>query len=234
MAGWAARHGGLLVECSTLADVVDRIQRSELEPSRALCWVLLEETAAGDEIAAQTMLQVLVPAMRKVVHRWLGEAGRQIRWQSRTEFDAERLLVANVTRVVLEYSTRRLKWPIADILRRGVHLTVQQVRRERVWLEHRHLESNDVDTLDDLVDRDALDIRSPSEELREVLEEAVAMGVITAQASEMVQLTRLDGFSPAEVSERFAMTPDTFRRARLRAERRLIDAASKSLFGLAA
>ena len=99
--------------------------------------------------------------------------------------------------------------------------------RDQRATEQRELCCEDAETMDDAR---VAESRSPGEERGpDVLEHAVALGVLDAQAAELLARSRVDGVPMRVLAVEYRVTPEALGMRRKRAEKRLADAVRAGL-----
>lgn len=213
---WARQHG-CFAGIGDLRTVVARIRRGGFDESNDLVWALLE-LAVDDPLAVRTVLQALIPGLG-------GELGWLLAWARRTDpamvdgGDVDQLLIVAAMEAIRHAAGKRKPWPLSSILRRTHRVLRRDVVAEDRWRLSMVLSAEP--RVDDTADVEP----TPAELLTTVLDEARNAGAVSASDAELVWLTRVGGFQPVELAERFGVNGDCLRRRRQRAEARLIDLA---------
>ncbi|MFN0029705.1 MAG: hypothetical protein ACKV2O_21330 [Acidimicrobiales bacterium] len=210
---WRADHG-CFADIGSLGELIEVIRHGEFDVSNDLVWSLLE-LAVHDALAVRTVLQALIPGLG-------GELGWLLAWAGRTdhglldEGDVDQMLVVAVMEAIRHAAGKRRAWPLSSILRRTHRVLRRDVLEEERWRA----------TMMVTDCPEAQDIESPEstagEVLAEVLTDARRDGTMSSGDVELVWLTRIGGYQPAELADRFGVNGDCLRRRRQRAEARLI------------
>ena len=210
---WRADHGCFL-HIGSLGELIQAIRHGDFELSNELVWSLLE-LAVQDQLAVRRVLQVLIPGLG-------GELGWLLAWAGRTdhglldEGDVDQMLVVAVMEAIRHAAGKRRAWPLSSILRR-----THRVLRRDVVAEDRWRSTMTVTDCPEGQDTTAPE-STPGELLAEVLGDARQAGTMSSGDAELVWLTRVGGYHPAELAERFGVNGDCLRRRRQRAEARLV------------
>ena len=165
--------------------------------------------AGADEVAAQVLLQLLLPGCKALVasFAWLGD--------SPGERAAD--VVGDVwARIRALPSSPRPQWvafPLLSAARSQLHRRARQACRETPGDVVEHLSVSQVLA--------AEPDPSAAEELAEILREASDGGLLSADQAELIWSYRVQLVSPAESARRSGGTPAAVERRRLRAELRL-------------
>jgi hypothetical protein len=200
------------------AALIDAVRHGSIEESVTLCHALLGQVD-GSPFAARCVLQVLVPGVAGILARWLGQAQRSptMRDQlSSYELDVE--LVSAAHTAISERAGTEQNYPIRRLLVRA-----RQCAQYRIKMETRH---------DDHVELDpeltpATESASGTEDLLEVLVEAVNAGALSAAEAHLVAVTRCFGKAPRDLVGEFDLSERTLRRRRQRIEARLPEVAAQ-------
>lgn len=192
------------------AEVVARCQqRGDSRAANALLGALLR--LAGEELAARTVLQAVLPSLaaRAWRRRWDG-AGV---WDDVGELDAEMVTLA-VERVA-ELAGTSPEWPsqaIVEVADARLRWAAQTARRRRLHTV----------PLDSFHDMAIAESDSTEDEFASVLLDAVAAGGLRRRDAALIYATRVLGFSPAELAEHQRRDVRAERSQRARAERTLV------------
>jgi hypothetical protein len=223
---WGDQHA-VLAGPATPDAIVDAIRSGERDHSVRITWALLDLVQGGDHFAGRTILQAIIPALMSEANGWLADVARTSRpgtMLDRQELD--QLLVAEAVQAITDVAgSTRSRWPIADVVRRTHRLVLRRVRGERTWAGTQHA-TDPADLAPPRIDHGGVPLRTAAEELSSFLRDEVAAGVISSSDAELVWLTRIAGFPPADVTARFGQTADTLRRRRHRIEGRLVAEAA--------
>ena len=211
---WRQSHA-CFAAVGSLGELIEAIRHGDFDESNELVWSLLELTV-DDSLAVRTILQALIPGLG-------GELGWLLEWARRTdpglldEGDVDQLLVVAAMEAIRHAAGKRKPWPLSSILRR-----THRVLRRDVLAEDRWRSSMVLTDCPRFEDTTTGPEPSPAELLAEVLDDAHTHGAVSASDIELVWLTRIGGYQPMELEDRFGVNGDCLRRRRQRAEARLI------------
>jgi hypothetical protein len=191
---------------TSLVDVVLAVRTGERDVSTAVSAALVR-VAGTDALARRALLQIMIPVMAQRV-RWLRTTSRMV--GSELEVDeAAQTVVAAMVEVIGRVGGRSVDWPISCLrskLRKTLFITADrhehQVRTETQF---------DIATA-------TVEPSCAAAELEDVLVQATRRGVLTGRDSALVWMTRVGGWEPSELTERFGATHTTLLRRRQRAE----------------
>ena len=164
----------------------------------------LAERSATSELAARTLLQALLPALRHTARCY----------QRTAEAFGD-----DAASVVVMFAWERIRTYPYDRRPKRIAANVVLDTRQHV---QRHFDRPRpmLVSLNDLHHELAADTRAPDGADR-LLEQAVARGVISASDAELIAVTRLDDIPLAQVAAQLDGIPQSLRRRRRRAETRL-------------
>jgi hypothetical protein len=223
---WAEQHAPL-AGLTSPQEIVDTIRDGERNRSIRITWALLDLVEEGDRLAARTVLQAILPALMAEANGWLADVARSTRSGTMLERqELDQLLVAEAVQAISDVAAgTRSQWPIADVVRRTHRLVLRRVRGERTWAGHQQA-TDPVDLVPPRIEPGGGPSRTAADELSALLRDEVASGAVAAVDAELVWMTRIAGYPPAEMTDRFGQTADTLRRRRHRIEARLVSASA--------
>jgi DNA-directed RNA polymerase specialized sigma24 family protein len=202
---WATtgRQPACLPGFATMNDVVGHVQRRTIGPDAAdrVLLLLLTRATAGEELAARTVLQALLPACKAMVgrHRFVGDAD-----------ELSAAVVAAMYERIRTYPVARRPGKVAA----NIALDV----RQRVFARHRReLDTTPYDDLDPGVSWDGPTAHA-ADELIELLDWAVATGHLDRDAAALIGRTRIGDVAVDELCIDTGDKAQSVRRRRQRAE----------------
>jgi hypothetical protein len=202
------------VECRQ----TDRASREEVLSA-------LAARASTDELAARLVLQLVLPALKALLHRffspadgeWAADVVTTVYGRIRT-FEAEPRPTW-VARRLFECARMRLRTLVRQDRRRASHeLTRIEPGWTRLMSEKQFLGTTLAETVPE---RSGADERSAAEELAELLDRATASGQLGDADAEVIRLYRLDHVCDADAAARYGGVAANHQRRRQRAEGRL-------------
>lgn len=172
----------------------------------------LAKKATTDDMAARTLLQLLLPGLAALArrHRWLGDA---------EERDQAVVAVAYERIRTYPFDARPRRIAANVILDTAQRLLAERDRQRR------EPPPNEGEQGLEALIAEPGEAPSASEELLELLAWAHRRGHLTADAVRLIALTRVAGMTPAELVPQFGCDDYRVRRRRHRAERRLKEVA---------
>ena len=172
---------------------------------------------AGEPLAARSVLQAVVPALRTLAARRAGGSRQLTRhtWEAGEDFEADVVEVA--LRRIAELAGTSPPWP-AQAICESTWMTLRAalVRSSR-WGTPASLD-------DDVADVVAGPARSGAEALALAVVDAVRAQQLAVDDARVIYATRVLGHTPAELASAQGRAVRTVRAQRVRAERRLVDA----------
>ena len=200
-----------------LPNLLQWVDGAELDESTEMVWALLEVVSRDDELAARTVLQLIVPGLA-------GERGWLVSWARRVVPDMVRdgevdqlVVIAGVEAVRHAAGTRRA-WPISSMLRRVHRTLVRETRAIEAWVRSTAV-------LDEMWATASPDDGhvSPEAALLDALVRARSTGVVSTAEVRLLWLMDVEGYTTAELAPDLGISPRAVAQRRLRAEHRLID-----------
>lgn len=213
---WAESEPVLAVSATTAAEVVRVAQRrGEVEHANAIVGALLR--LADNDRVARTLLQAVLPGLRgRVCHVGARSAGRRPLpgWDNLDDLGTD--MVAMAIERIARLAGTSPSWPASAI----VGGTWRRVRTAaEVTLRHEQL----VFSLDEAAEVPAAGSgRSTAQELAEELSSAVRRQALRPGDAQLIYLTRVLGYSPAELAVAGGPDARALRARRARAERALL------------
>ena len=187
------------VECRT----VDVLMKDDILGS-------LGTLAGADEMAARTLLQLLLPGAKALVARY--------RWSADSVDDLAAAVVADLYDRIRSLPSAERRRCLAP----AVLLEVGKRLQRRAARSRRHEERR----LEDVANTGpAYEEPTAAVELDDLLRWATARGHVSEADAELIRLTRVADIPVAVLSANTGQDPQTIRRRRLRAERALAEAA---------
>lgn len=212
---------------ATLGDLVARIENRQTPlAEREEVLSSLACLASSDELAARTLLQLMLPGIKALLRRfyWSGDAERTADVVA-TVYARIRAFTPSprptwVARRLFECARRRLRTTVEQQHRQALH--EDRWTHEGAGTEpgERPLLASDI-----LAAELAVRPHSAADELAELLEWATAQGHLRPDEAELIRLYRLDHVPAAEVCALRGGAPASLERRRQRAESRLKAAA---------
>jgi len=204
------RGDAALARFATLADLVDHVaSRSTPVGERDRVLAALAMRAGDDDLAARTVLQLLLPGCKALVGRF--------RWSAESADELAAEIVSDLYDRVRSFAARRARRYVAATLLNGVR---KQLGRKGSDGERPTCLENEPE---------ALELAEPvgepaaAEELAELLAWAVSAGHLGTDEAELISLTRSGEASVAALCGGGSAAA-TVRQRRRRAERRLVAA----------
>ena len=198
----------------SLADVVHVIHHTDRDVSTAVSAAILR-VAGSDLLARRVLLQVMIPVMAQRV-RWLRNTSRI--GGAEVEVDeAAQTVVAAMVEVIGRVAGRTVVWPISTLrskLRKTLFVTID--RNEHRTRTETQLDITTTPTIED---------STAVADIENFLVGASRRGVVSKRDCQLVWMTRIGGWEPSELTERFGATHNTLLRRRQRAEAALARAA---------
>jgi hypothetical protein len=192
----------------TVGALMAHVENRATSPeARDAVFCALGGLAAVDDMAARTLLQLLLPGCKAIVRRY--------RWASETAEERAAEVVADVYDRIRALPTRTTHRWIAAAVLGGTRKRLLR-RAERQGCDLSLEEGSAVDAL-------VAEVAGPTAaaELAEVLGWATAEGHLGSADAELIRLTRLAHVPVAQLCEKSGEDPQVMRRRRLRAEHRL-------------
>ncbi len=211
---WAMAEAAL-AGMSSPAEAVRSCRAAMPGAAAAVLGALLRH--AGEPLAARSVLQALVPALRTLAARRAGGSRQLTRhtWEAADDFDADVVEVA--LRRIAELAGTSPPWP-AQAICESIWMTVRAalVRSSR-WGTPASLDDNVADVV-------ASPARSGAEALALAVVDAVRARRLAVDDARVIYATRVLGHTPAELASAQGRKVRALRAQRVRAERRLVDA----------
>lgn len=210
---WQAEQG-CLVGVDDFDGLIARIRGADPDTSNEVTWALLA-LAVDDLLARRVLLQTIIPGLG-------GELEWLLRWSKRVDptmldlGDIDQLLVVSAMEAIMHAAGKRKAWPVLSMLRRAHRLLVWATRVEAKW-QAATLYGDPPKEVAGVEDE-----YTSADRLTLVLGEAHSQGAVSRDDAALVWLTRVGGWRPAELEDRFAANGDCLRRRRHRAEARLV------------
>lgn len=200
-----------------LDEVLRRIDERGLDESSELVWTLLELVDTGDDVAARTVLQAIVPGLAGEA-RWLTSWARRVAPDMLRDGEVDQLVVIAGVEAVNHAAGARRAWPICSMLRRAHRTLVRETRKIEAW-------QRSTSVLDDTdhPSPHAGDELPPSAALRDTLTRARGAGAVSSAEVRLLWLIDVEGYTSTELAPGLGITPRAVAQRRLRAEHRLID-----------
>lgn len=199
-----------------LGELVERIDDAGLDESSEIVWTLLELVDGGDDVAARTVLQAIVPGLA-------GESAWLVSWARRVAPDMLRdgeidqlVVIAGVEAVQHAAGTRRA-WPISSMLRRVHRTLVRDTRAIESW----RCTTSPLD--DERAQASPVAEVSAGATLLDALVRARDTGAVSAAEVRLLWLIDVEGYTSVELAPDLGISPRAVAQRRLRAEHRLID-----------
>ena len=197
----------VLARFGRMADLVAYVERRATD-ARARDDVLgaLGVRADGDELAARTLLQLLLPGAKAIVARY--------RWSAESADELAAAVVADLYERLRGLPPVRRPYlapaVLLDVAKRAQRRSARARRQDAARLDEVDVEAAYHDRL---VDAEL--------EADDLLRWAVANGHLSAPDAELIRLTRVADVPVTELSAATGRDPQTLRQRRLRAERAL-------------
>lgn len=210
---WQADHP-CLCGVSDFDELIAWIRGADTDDSTVVTWALLE-LAVEDRLARRVLLQTIIPGLGGELE-WLLEWSKRVEPTMLQLGDIDQLLAVSAMAAIMHAAGQRKPWPLLSILRRTHRLLVRATTVEARWQAVTVLcdPPKNVTGLEEEY--------TPADQLTLVLGEAHTQGAVSRDDAALVWLTRVGGWRPAELEDRFAANGDCLRRRRHRAEARLV------------
>ncbi len=205
-----------LADHRNLSDVVTAMRHLDREASNVYWSELLVLARTGDQLARRVMLQAVVPALEAETTRWHRVFGNQL--VSPTRDEIEQLVYAGAIQAIYRLESRtQVTWPVLDVLRATRSFVTRSMRSDERWAQL----TVSIDQTESAEIPAAPTDANPSDGLREVLQELVGAGRVSAANASLVWRTRSGGRTFEDLADEYGATPGTLRRRRHRAEQAL-------------
>lgn len=205
-----------LADHRNLSDVVTAMRHLDREVSNAYWSELLVLARTGDQLARRVMLQAVVPALEAETSRWHRVFANQL--VSPTRDEIEQLVYAGAIQAIYRLESReRVTWPVLDVLRATRSFVTLSMRSDERWAQL----TVSIDQTKSAEIPAAPTDANPSDGLREVLQELVGAGRVSAANASLVWRTRSGSRTFEDLADEYGATPGTLRRRRHRAEQAL-------------
>ena len=203
--------GAVLGRFGTVDALVAHVENRSTSPEeRDEVFCALGGLAAEDDMAARTLLQLLLPGCKATVARY--------RWASETADELAAEVVADVYDRIRALPARTThRWIAAAVL--GATRKRLLRRAGHQGRQGRHLSLEEGSAAGSTAAEDAGP--TAADELAEMLGWATAEGHLGPADAELIRLTRLSHVTVAQLCEESGEDPQVVRRRRLRAEHRL-------------
>lgn len=191
-------------DARSLGDVEDYVRRAGAEEADRVLLALVARALDDDIIAARVLLQLLLPGTRKLARRW---------WALGDHDERASAAVAAVYGRIRNYPLARRPGRVAA----NILMDAGQDLRRSV---PRVITTPSADPTVLAIARTPADAgwRHPSDELAEVLAEAVEEGLITATDAELIARSRIRGDRMADIADERGLAARTVWDRRQRAE----------------
>lgn len=203
----------------SLDDVVVAMRGLDRSRSNPYWDELLAIARTGDQLARRVMLQVVVPGLEAETTRWHHVFTGTGPTHSRSEL--QQVVYASAVQAIhhLE-STRRVSWPVLDVLRATRRLVRRQVRSDERWAAAT-ISVEDPDCPDLPASTAEVD---PFDGLDQVLRELVEAGRVSPENASLVWQTRSGRQTFEDLAVVSGVSADSLRRRRHRTEQALLGA----------
>jgi DNA-directed RNA polymerase specialized sigma24 family protein len=165
--------------------------------------------AAADGIAAQLLLQLLMPGCKSLVasFAWLGDSAEEL------AADVIGDVWSRICAMPASPRPEWVAWPALDPARKQLQRRARQRKRETLGDVTAHLSASQLLAMD----------RGPSaaEELADMLGDANKGGILTADQARLIWAYRVEGVTPIQEARLGGASPVAVERRRQRAELRL-------------
>lgn len=192
------------------ADLVLAVRRADTASADAVLRCLASDACVGSTIAARALLQLLLPGTCRLASRWWALGGAEER--------AAAAVAAVYDRIRRYPIDRRPSRVAANILLDANHDLARIARRASAELQL----TLPLDT-DRLTRRHAITDPTPAEELRDVIEDAVAAGRVPPHWAALIVATHIEGDDLPSIARRTGTPVRTLQWRRRTAEAALID-----------
>jgi DNA-directed RNA polymerase specialized sigma24 family protein len=199
-----------LWEFPNLAALIAHVETrgQQAESDRVL--LALVRRAASDDTAARTLLQALLPGLKKLVRRFSTRLGN--------EDAASEIILLTLERIRSYPVERRPAWIAANLLLDTLQRLTRSLARGT-----RFVPVGDTAELvrwGEVVES-VLDVETPAERLVQIVAEAVALGVISRAEAQLVLKTVVGGVETRDIAAAAGEDVRAIQRRRLRAEERI-------------
>lgn len=215
---WAGEEPALAGACSAV-DVVARCQRSGDMRCRSEALAAVLRRGGTDEFAVQTVIQVMLPGLLRVVResRYLVDCGS--RWADDDELEQEVVTIAYERARALAGTTQ--VWPAKTLLDHTRGRVRVLAADERRWESRARYSDRSRDVGSDCD-------RSPAEELAQVVVDAVRNGTLAEGPAGVFYTCRVLGFQARELPAGACSTRSMYRSVR-RTEQALVRACAATV-----
>lgn len=221
---WAAitRHRSAAVELAAACDLaavasptglVGAVRQAAPEQADAVLACLAQRSHDGSEIAARALLQLLLPGTCRLAARW---------WALGTAEERAASAIAAVYDRIRRYPIDRRPSRIAANILLDANQDLARIAR-RFSADRQHTASLD---LDGLGGRHAVTDPTPAEELRDVIDDAVAAGQVPAKWAALIVATHIEGDDLPSIARRTGTPVRTLQWRRRAAEAALVAGAA--------
>lgn len=202
-----------LAQVATPADLVSAVRRADPAHADSVLASLARRSRAGSDTAARALLQLLLPGTCRLAARW---------WALGTSEERAAAAVAAVYERIHQYPIDRRPARIAANVLLDANQDLARAAR-KLTLECQRTAPTDPDRL---VARRAEEAVSAADELRDVVDDAVAAGQVPAKWAALIVATHIEGDDLPSIARRTGIPVRTLQWRRRTAEAALVAGAA--------